>query len=44
MLRSTEALTVFAVVFGLADFSTVPPTTALARNAFPDGGWAIVSA
>ena len=32
----------FAVVFGLADFSTVPPTTALARTAFPDGGWAIV--
>jgi MFS family permease len=42
MLRSTEALTVFAVIFGLADFSTVPPTTALARTAFPDGGWAIV--
>ena len=32
----------FAVVFGLADFSTVPPTTALARKAFPDGGWALV--
>lgn len=42
MLRSTEALTVFAVIFGLVDFSTVPPTTALARTAFPDGGWAIV--
>jgi MFS family permease len=41
-LRSTEALTVFAVVFGLADFSTVAPTTALARTAFPDGGWALV--
>jgi len=41
-LRSTEALTVFAVVFGLADFSTVAPTTALARRAFPDGGWALV--
>ena len=41
-LRSTEALTVFAVVFGLADFSTVAPTTALARKAFPDGGWALV--
>jgi MFS family permease len=42
LLQSTEALTVFAVVFGLADFSTVPPTTALARAAFPDGGWALV--
>ena len=42
LLRSAEALTVFAVIFGLADFSTVPPTTALARTAFPDGGWAIV--
>ena len=42
LLQSAEALTVFAVVFGLADFSTVPPTTALARTAFPDGGWAIV--
>jgi MFS family permease len=41
-LRSTEALTVFAVVFGLADFSTVAPTTALARTAFPDAGWALV--
>lgn len=41
-LTSTEALTVFAVIFGLADFSTVAPTTALARIAFPDGGWALV--
>ena len=32
----------FAVVFGLADFSTVAPTTALAHRAFPDGGWALV--
>ena len=32
----------FSVGFGLADFSTVPPTTALAKTAFPDGGWALV--
>lgn len=28
---------VFAVVFGLSDFATVPPTTSLTRSAFPVG-------
>jgi MFS family permease len=42
LLRSTDLLAVFSVFFGLADFSTVPPTTALARSAFRNGGWALV--
>jgi MFS family permease len=42
LLRSTELLTAFAVTFGLADFSTVPPTTALAQRAFKTGGFGLV--
>jgi predicted MFS family arabinose efflux permease len=42
LLRSTELLTAFAVTFGLADFSTVPPTTALAQRAFKSGGFGLV--
>jgi MFS family permease len=42
LLQTTELLAVFAVLFGLADFSSVPPTTALARNSFRHGGWALV--
>ena len=42
LLRSSELLAAFAVVYGLADFSTVPPTTALAKTCFRDGGWALV--
>jgi MFS family permease len=42
LLRSTELLAVFSVTFGLADFSTVPPTTALAQRAFRTGGFGLV--
>ena len=42
LLRSTELLAAFAVVYGLADFSTVPPTTKLAKSSFRNGGWALV--
>jgi predicted MFS family arabinose efflux permease len=42
LLRSTELLAVFAVTFGLADFSTVPPTTALAQRSFRAGGFGLV--
>ena len=42
LLRSTELLAAFAVVYGLADFSTVPPTTALTKSSFRLGGWALV--
>ncbi|MDX6565068.1 MAG: hypothetical protein QOE10_730 [Gaiellales bacterium] len=42
LLRSTELLAVFAVTFGLADFSTVPPTTALAQRSFRSGGFGLV--
>lgn len=34
-------LFVFAAVFGLADFASVPPTTALTRRAFRAGGWTV---
>ena len=42
LLRSTELLAAFAVTFGLADFSTVPPTTALAQRSFRSGGFGLV--
>lgn len=42
LLRSTELLAAFAVTFGIADFSTVPPTTALAQRAFRTGGFGLV--
>ena len=42
LLQTTELLAVFSVGFGLADFSTVPPTTALAKTQFATGGWALV--
>jgi predicted MFS family arabinose efflux permease len=42
LLRTTELLIVFSVMFGLADFSTVPPTTALAQRAFKTGGFGLV--
>ena len=42
-LLGTPALLAPAMVlYGLADFSSVPPTTALARTAFRTGGWSIV--
>lgn len=42
LLQTTELLAVFSLAFGLADFSTVPPTTALAKTQFATGGWALV--
>jgi predicted MFS family arabinose efflux permease len=42
LLQTTELLALFSVGFGLADFSTVPPTTALAKTQFATGGWALV--
>ena len=42
LLRSTELLAAFSVTFGLADFSTVPPTTALAQRSFRAGGFGLV--
>ncbi len=34
-------LFVFGALFGLADFSTVPPTTSLTQTVFRHGGWAV---
>jgi predicted MFS family arabinose efflux permease len=42
LLRSPELIAAFAVTFGLADFSTVPPTTALAQRSFRSGGFGLV--
>jgi MFS family permease len=42
LLRSTELLAAFSVAFGLADFATVPPTTALAQQSFKSGGFGLV--
>ena len=42
LLRSTELLAAFSVAFGLADFATVPPTTALAQKSFKSGGFGLV--
>jgi predicted MFS family arabinose efflux permease len=42
LLRTTELLAAFSVAFGLADFATVPPTTALAQKSFKTGGFGLV--
>jgi predicted MFS family arabinose efflux permease len=42
LLRSAELLGAFSVAFGLADFATVPPTTALAQKSFKNGGFGLV--
>jgi MFS family permease len=41
LLTAPGMLFVFAALFGLADFATVPPTTALTRRVFQAGGWAV---
>jgi MFS family permease len=41
LLSSPGELLVFAMVFGLADYATVPPTTSLARSSFAPGTWAL---
>lgn len=40
-VSGARGLFVFAVLFGIADFSTVPPTTSLTRTVFHTGGWAV---
>ena len=41
LLTSSSGLFLFAVLFGLADFVTVPPTVSLTRSIFRAGGWAV---
>ena len=38
-LTSPSSLFVFAALFGLADFASVPPTTSLTRSVCVLGGW-----
>lgn len=40
-VTGSAGLFVFAVLFGIADFATVPPTTSLTRTVFHTGGWAV---
>ena len=40
-IASPAWLFVFAALFGLADFATVPPTMSLTRSVFLAGGWAL---
>lgn len=40
-LTSPAGLFLFAALFGLADFSTVPPTTSLTRTTFSQARWAL---
>lgn len=40
-VTNAAGLFVFGVLFGMADFSTVPPTTSLTQSVFKTGGWAI---
>lgn len=40
-VTNATGLFVFGVLFGVADFSTVPPTTSLTQTVFRSGGWAV---
>lgn len=40
-VTDAAGLFVFGVLFGVADFSTVPPTTSLTQTVFRSGGWAV---
>jgi predicted MFS family arabinose efflux permease len=40
-VTSASGLFVFGALFGIADFSTVPPTTSLTQTVFRSGGWAV---
>ena len=40
-ITSASGLFAFGVLFGIADFSTVPPTTSLTQTVFKSGGWAV---
>lgn len=41
LLTSATGLFAFGMLFGVADFSTVPPTTSLTQTVFKSGGWAV---
>ncbi len=40
-ITNPMGLFVFGALFGVADYSTVPPTTSLTRTVFKTGGWAV---
>lgn len=40
-VTTATGLFVFGALFGIADFSTVPPTTSLTQTVFRAGGWAV---
>ncbi|NNF62812.1 MAG: MFS transporter [Acidimicrobiia bacterium] len=40
-VTNATGLFVFGALFGVADFSTVPPTTSLTQTVFRTGGWAV---
>jgi len=40
-VTGAAGLFVFGALFGVADFSTVPPTTSLTQTVFKTGGWAV---
>ena len=40
-ITNATGLFVFGALFGVADFSTVPPTTSLTQTVFRTGGWAV---
>lgn len=40
-VTDATGLFIFGALFGVADFSTVPPTTSLTQTVFRTGGWAV---
>jgi predicted MFS family arabinose efflux permease len=40
-ISDATGLFIFGALFGVADFSTVPPTTSLTQTVFRSGGWAV---
>lgn len=40
-ITDATGLFVFGALFGVADYSTVPPTTSLTQTVFRSGGWAV---
>lgn len=40
-INDATGLFIFGALFGIADFSTVPPTTSLTQTVFRTGGWAV---
>lgn len=41
LLTTPEMLVPFALLYGIADFASVPPTAELLRRTFPAGGWGL---